>query len=527
MVSLREEYKKSKLLKEKAILEAGTQWVVDNVLLLNETFNRDSLQKLQSAIVKFDSIFAPFGAKVPEVQKSLEDAVNLLNRITMGEKITKKDGALRLTKDEKEAIKDPATYTVKYLSILYNNLSRFFKKDMPVLLQLPLFNKAKENPQTPLADLADSKQMKIAIMHALPPGSDIHMLLKRMYRSMDLPTLNYAIIAEQLLALTYDDFMSLMQVGKVPLVVSVNSQAETQPSVATEEAVPEAQTAGGFLTEEDEQILKEIGEINQQQIETIINGIVKIQNIIRNVPEMADTAQKLEKLRSEVAASVLTGGELNTQKAKMLAASANAAYNYFSTLGKLWPTIEKIIPTDRPLSDEELTQIETFMKRAQGGMIAKITNWFKSKLVPGLNPSEIATDIMNVVRQGQQSQNPIQGTQSLANLFQRLKNLNLPPAMSPAGQPQNPQSQSATPAQGTAGSQVPGTAAPATQSTTAAAAKQPQATGQTPPPEDAKTLAAELGNSIGINGNNPEFVAQVEKLLATGWKIVRPGAATQ
>lgn len=525
MASLREEYTKHKSVKDKVILEAGIAWVEENVLLLNESFNRESLQKLQGAISKFNMIFNEFAQEVPEVKQSLEDAVELMNKITMGEKISKKNGRLKLTKDEKEAIKEPATFTVKYLSILYNNLSKFFNRDMPALLAFPLFARAKENPQTPLKDLAESDKMKKAILHALVPGPEISSILKRMYGSMELPSLNYELIADQLLNLNFENFSKLMKVDKVPLVAT---PVQT-PSPASQETTGEV-----ILTEDDMALLKEIGEINKDQIQSIINGITRIQGILRGIPELAATNQKMEKLRSETMASIMKGGALNEPKSQMLAASANAIYTYFDTIADLWTKIEKGLPADRMLNDAELNNLQAFLTRAQGGITARITNWFKSKIMPGLSPSEVAAEIVNVVRKGQENeQAPLKGVESLRNLFSRLKQLKLPPSISQTGEPIVPSSSDAGVTTGAGSSQSAAPTNPAAQATPAGQSQQSQATAQTQQPQTnqqgqqndlAKNLAQQMGRIVNINGTNPEFVSQVEKLLSAGWKISPPGA---
>lgn len=521
---LKEEYKKHKEEKQKLINEAAMQWVLDNVLLLNETFNRDSLQKLQSAIVKFENTFSPFASKVPEVQKSLDQTIDMMNKITMGEKITKKDGVLKLTKDEKESVKEPATYAIKYLSIMYNNLSRFFNKDMSVLLGFPLFKKAHDNPETPLKDLVDSDKMRKAILHALVPGTEIQTILKRMYRTMELPSLNYDIIADELLNLSYDNFRELMKMDKVPLVATVEKNG-TEEATGTN---PKVVNDNYVLTEEDEAILKEIGEVNPKQLESVVSGIVKIQGILKGFPELANTNQKLEQLRAQALAIVSQGGIKNAPKAKMIAATANSLYDYFDKLGELWPKLEPLIPVGRQMSEAEIKNVETFLQRAQGGMLAKISNWFKSKLVPGMNPNEISADIMNVVRAGQAKENPIEAGQSLKNFFQRLQGLKLAPAVSQEGQPITGASASPQQTQGTAGSQSMAGTTGASQTTSGAAGQQSQATSQPANPQpnvpDAKELASEMGKAMGINGQNQGFIDQVNTLLQAGWNITPPGS---
>jgi len=538
MVSLREDFNKHKAETSKAINEAAVQWVMENVLLLSEGFNRESLQKLQSAISKFDSIFSPFGAKVPEVQKSLDDTVELMNRITMGERITKKDGKLKLSKEESESIKEPATYVVKYLSVLYNNLSKFFNKDMPALLEFPLFRLAKDNPTVPLKDLADSDKMKRAILNALIPSKQTTEILKRMYRTMDLPSLDYGTIADQILNLSVDDFSQLMQMDKVPLVASPESTipAQPAPSPSVEEATstnPKEHSHDDLvLTEEEQGVLNEIGEVNKGQLESISSGIQKIKGVIRGFPELTKTNQALDQLIGEAQTIISQGGVINSQRGKVIVATANSVYTYFETLGNLWPQYEKLLPDAGALDDKQFANVKSFLQKAQGGIIAKIGNFFKAKIAPGLSPNDISAEITSVIQTaqnsvqpqtaGQEGQTPVKGLagiEGLKKFFATLASLKLQPNTLPSGEPQAPESPQTVPTTPTGQTTGAGTTAPTGQ---AAAAAGTQQTAAATPAPDAKTLAAKMGQAIGINGSNPDFIKQVEGLIAGGWKITAP-----
>lgn len=546
MVSLREDFNKHKTETAKAINEAAVQWITENVLLLNEGFNRESLQKLQGAISKFDSAFAPFGSKVPEVQKSLDDTVELMNRITMGDNITKKDGKLKLSKEESESIKEPATYVVKYLSILYNNLSRFFNKDMPALLEFPLFKIAKQNGEVPLKDLADSDKMKKAILNALIPSKQTTEILKRMYRTMDLPSLDYGTIADQILNLSVNDFGQLMQVDKVPLLASVDKAPITSqtPEPVAQEAATSTNLKGseGDLSEEDG-LLKEIGEVNQGQLESISSGITKIKEVVRTFPELTNTNRALDQLIREAQTVISQGGVINSQRGKVIVATANSVYSYFETLGKLWPQYSKLLPDSGALDQQQIANVKAFLQKAQGGIVAKISNFFKAKVAPGLSPVDISNEIISVVEAGQQAApgssggeqtSPTGGAttggvESLKNFFNRLSSLKLQPNLTPSGEPQAAATPAAQPTQPTGGSTNTATAAPATQGSAAAQPAQTSATAQQPQQAgagttDTKGLAAAMGKAIGVNGNNPEFVKQVENLVGAGWKITPPSS---
>jgi hypothetical protein len=516
MVSLREEFGKHKLEKQKAINEAAISWVLENVILLNETFNREALQRLQGSISKFDSTFKPFASRVPELKQSLDDAIEIMNKITMGEKIVKKGGKIRLTDEEKDSIKEPATYMVKYLSLLYNNLSRFFNKDMKALIDFPVFRKAKENPHTPLKDLVESDRMKKAILHALVPSSDASAIMKRMYKTMELPTLNYGKIADELLNLSLDDFLKLTKVDKVPLVVTPDeTKTESQGVQNAEDDV---------LTEEEQAVLKEIGEIDTAQLTNIVKSLQKIQGVVRAVPELQNLGQALDSLRAQAQANIAKGGVLSGVKGRTIAATANMVYTYFEKIGKLWPQLKTLFDTaeGRQMSEQEIANVQAILTKAQGGLMAKIGNWWKTRALPGLAPSQIAEEIMNVVRAGQENpEEAIAAMDSLSTLFERLNALKLAPATTPQGQPVNPANASPGQTPGTAGTTGPAAAAPGSQTTNPAAAKAPQATGQSAAATDPEQLAGLMGQTIGT-GSNPQFVEQVKKLVDAGWQLTPP-----
>ena len=528
MTTLREEYLKHKKEKEAAITESAVKWVMENVVLLDENFNRDSLLRLQNSISKFDTTFLPFGSKVPEVKRSLDDAVELLNRITMGEKITRKDGRLRLSTEEEESLQDPATYMIKYMSLLYNNLSRFFNKDMKVLFGLPLFKMAKENPTVALKDLIEAPRMRKAILNALVPGNEIKAILARMYRSMELPTLEYDTIADQLLNLTATDFQELTHVDKVPLVVSNEKTVATENvSTPKEEATstnPKDKSDEDLLTEEEEMLLKEIGEINPQQVKSVVDGIQKIQSILNSFPELKDTNSALEQLKTQALASI--AGGFKNPSSKSVAATANIVYTYFDRLGELGANIEPLIPTDRQMSEEEMKNFESILKKAEGGIMTKIGNFFKTRINPQLSPSAISSQIINVVRNGQSGQNAVAAGQSLKNFFGRLKGLNLPPAIDQQGQPITPEQTSTTPTTGTASTQpTAGTQPTSSTAPTASTQQTSAAPNNTQKPQDGpdvNNLAAAAAKIMGLPQDSQTLKNQLQKLIQSGWTISPP-----
>jgi len=515
MVTLREEYSKHKVVKNEALNEAAIGWVMDNVLVLNESFNRESLQRLQQSISKFDATFAPFAERVPEIRACLDGAVDLMNSLTMGENVTKKDRRLQLGKEEKEALKDPATYAVKYMSILYNTLSRFFNKDMRVVLEFPIFKVAVANPETPLMDLADKDKMKAVLMHAMVPSREVQPILHRMYRSMNLPSIDYGKISDELLALSVNDFHELMHVEKVPLVVSPEREVEVATSPNPKDL--------------DEELLTEIGEVNPEQLKKITQGITRIMAITKVVPELQKMNRALQDLQSKALATATNGGITGGINSKMIAGTANMVYSFFDKLGELWPQIEPLIPTDRNMTEEELSNFEAFLKKSQGGIMAKAINWFKGfTALPGLTPTEISNEIINVVREGQKDPAiAMKANVSLSNLFKALNSLKLPPAMSPQGSPVVPQAaapEGSQAASGATAADTTGTAVPPAPAGSASASQANAQGRQTMPgqnAQDPKALATSMSTVMGVP-LSPALEQQVAKLIGAGWKITPP-----
>jgi hypothetical protein len=537
MTTLRNEYKKYKQQKSTSIQEAAISWVMENVVLLDENFNRDSLQRLQTSITKFDKIFAPHAAKVPAVKCSLDDAVEILNRITMGEKITKKDGRLKLSEEEEASLQDPATYMVKYMSLLYNNLSRFFNKDMIVLVQLPIFRLARENPTIPLKDLADANRMRAAILNAIAPNAEMNNILRRMYRAMDLPNLDYQTIADEMLNLTINDFEEMTKVDKVPLVVSPPATDAPKMDAPEMEAAtctnPKVQGGDDVLTEEEEALLKEIGEVNPEQLKQVADGIKRIQEIVAALPELEDLSQALNQLMSQALAATGGTANLTAPGMKQIAATANTVYDYFQTLAKLAPQIEQLVPQNREPTEADLKAIEGILKKSQGGVMNKISNWWKGVRVdPRLTPTSIAAGIMAVNRS-----NPGAAGQSLRNFFGKLQSMNLPVINPAAATPAAGSTQS----QGTAGSvpsaqagttsgaQAPGQAQQTASNTQQPQAQQNQTLRGTGPATGAQQVSPEvvkqMAKDMGLPENDPNVAAQVNALVQKGWKITPPSGA--
>jgi len=543
MKTLREEYNKHKQEKAKNLQEASISWLMENAIILNEGFNRESLQRLQASISKFETSFAPFAAMLPHIRASLDEAIELLNRITMGDKITRKDGRIRVTKDEAESLQDPASYMVKYTSLLYNNLSRFFNKDLKILLELPIFKMARENPDTPIKNLTDAPKIERAIHNALEPSPELNTLLKRMYRSMELPDLKYSIISDQMLNLTASQLMQLTNIEKVPLVVTPNGSMEEATSTN-----PKAQTddkSGGgdeyILTEEEGQaLLKEIGEVNPDQIKKIADALTKVQSVIKTFPELQATNQALENLRKQALAAV-SNNDWGGAKGAFIAAQANMVYSYFDKLGELWPKIKPFFD-DGLVSDEELKQLENLINRSQGGMVQKIANFFKSRPVPALSPPNLTSQIIQTLKKGQMSGNPQTINAQMQDFVSRLAQLKLPPVMTPQGQPvQAPQASSPNSTQSsatsTAGTPSKTTGQPQPSGSPQASQATGQQTSQNQPqnqqqnqqgnqamnPVEVPQIIQQMAKAMGVDGESPMFLSQMDKLIQAGWKIVPPG----
>lgn len=537
MVTLREEYSRQKAEKNKAINEAAIQWVLENVLLLNETFNREALQRLQSSITKFDSTFAPFAAKVPEVKASLDDATELMNRITMGEKVTRSDGRLRLTDEEKESIKEPATYMVRYLSILYNNLSRFFNKDMKVMLGFPIFRKAMENPMTPLKDLAEANRMKRAMLHALVPSSEAQAILQRMYRSMDLPSLNYKQIAEELMNLSVNDFKDLTHVDKVPLVVSQEKSKAPAESVAPMEAATGTNPKAPPPLEED--LLAEAGGL--EQAGAMAGEIGRLIAILGQLPQLGGTKAAADNVRKQLLRMAANPADKALQKqGKDILATAQSVQKYFGDLGTLWPQVKNLMPeAGQNLEPEEMQNILAILNnntKKQASLWQQLKSMWGAAaaqpLFPALQPEAMNAELINFL----QNQKGPQDVKQFEDFFTALGNAKLGIKTAGAAQVAGADSPAGASAPGQ-GSQTPGGATASTPATGAAGAAGATPSGTTAQrtltgvggpaagagaPADPAGLAAKMGPVMGLAPNDPNLAGQLKKLVDAGWKITPP-----
>jgi hypothetical protein len=218
MSQLREEYKKNQQHKEELIDEAAYKWVESNIVLINEQIDRRMIKRLINSITKFDETFGPYKSKIPALASQLDTAEADLQKVLTGR-----------ANDQK------ASDMLKRLSFLYNAFSRFFGRDLPILLSSHLFSAPRANPAVRLDVLQpkdgeryDPTAVRDALQHALTPGADDQKLIRKIYRSKNVPLVDAASISNQLLQLSFNELQALGEVGKGAKV----------PMVATDEVAP-------------------------------------------------------------------------------------------------------------------------------------------------------------------------------------------------------------------------------------------------------------------------------------------------
>lgn len=206
---LREEYKQQKQQKDKMVTEAAEAWVVDNVILINEQINRRTVDRLIKSISKFDEVFGPYKEKLPALASMLDAAEEGLEKVVTGRANDKK-----------------ASDQLQRLNYLHSSFSRFFTKDLPVLLNSPLFSAARENPMARL-DVLQPKNgkrynpasIRDAFKHALEPSGEDLKFIRKIYRKK-VPLVDAMAMANQMLQLSFNELQDLTGMGKVAMVAT-------------------------------------------------------------------------------------------------------------------------------------------------------------------------------------------------------------------------------------------------------------------------------------------------------------------
>ena len=206
MSHLRKEYKEFKQIHEQNFREAAEAWTEENVILINERLNRNSIWRLNSAIQRFDNKFGKYREQLPAISNILNNAENGLHLVITG-KVGSRSAAQMLQR----------------MSIIYNILSNFFGGDLGALLKTPAFRVAHQRPDEKIDKIVDQghnvKEIRRNLAAALKPSEEERTIFRRAYKSFDMPTLDWNEAAKQLCCLSCNELNDLAGIQKVPMVV--------------------------------------------------------------------------------------------------------------------------------------------------------------------------------------------------------------------------------------------------------------------------------------------------------------------
>lgn len=206
MSLLREEYKKNQEKKKSQLDEAAFEWVKSNVIVIHERMNRRAVQKLIDQITKFEERFGAYKDRLPSIAGTLDNAEQGLILVLTGK-----------TSDKR------ASEMLQQMSFVYNNLSSFFSKDLPILLNTPIFKTASENPEIRLDSLTlpgfNPDTIKRSFVTAIQPTREEEKLLRKVLKTSKVPHIEAANIADELLSLNYNDLKELTNIERVPIAV--------------------------------------------------------------------------------------------------------------------------------------------------------------------------------------------------------------------------------------------------------------------------------------------------------------------
>lgn len=227
-MELRKELNKEKQIKEKAVDDAAYKWVESNIVLINEQIDRRTVKRLIDSISKFDEVFGQYKAKLPALGAQIDAAEEGLEKVITGRANDKKAGDM-----------------LKRLGYLYNTFSRFFSKDLPILLNSHLFFAAKKNPDVRL-DVLQPKSgerynpaaIRDSLRHSLEPSKDDMKFLRKIYKKK-IPLVDSLALSNQLLQMSYNELQNLTNIGSVPImdVEEKPEEQQTAPAEAVGESV--------------------------------------------------------------------------------------------------------------------------------------------------------------------------------------------------------------------------------------------------------------------------------------------------
>jgi len=385
MNEIRKEYKNYKLLNEQLEHEAKT-WVMHNVILLNERFDRSTLHRLNSSIQRFEQKFGPYRTKLPAIARVLSDAEKGLNVVITG-----------------GASKKSAGHMLERMTLIYNILSNFFGHDLQMLLKTPVFRTAIAMPDRALNMIEhpdhNQKMIKKILIAAIKPDKIEREVFDRIYKNIPMPSINWNETANQLMGLCVNDLQDLCGIERVPAIV-VNEKPTDEETVAEVEALNEQLRA---IEERPEFRLLQTA-INN--ISTFANENNFTTNFKNKVKEISDQLVNLindQSLSTRVENFFASAGGLismNDPVARLLG-QATRIVQTFTTIRQIWNSNKELFVTRtrnaRTLNSADETAIKNLFTRAleRGGQVASglsRLNIARIPDAPGLEPNVVADE---------------------------------------------------------------------------------------------------------------------------------------
>ena len=377
-MTLREEYKQHKQIQESIVDHYSFEWLKDNVVVINEQIDRDTVQKLIDSIAKFDEKFGAFKDKIPAIAVMLNSAEDDLQNVITGRASDKK-----------------ASQLLKKLTFLYRFFSTFFAKDLPILLKTPTFSVPKEFPsmrldvlQAPAGKKYDPTYVRDAIKNALTPSRSEIKLLTKLYNGK-IPVVNAMEIAQQMLALTFHDLEELAGIEKVPMAVTMDK--------STPEAPAEEPMAAENVNHGNNLLLEKIDTQKAENISNVMNQILS--QVDMNSPGLSDIKKSFDKLHNQAVSELASGkwdipGRPSAMKQMLL------FYNLLNDYRNQVDTISQLFANKEQLEPQDTANLKKLLQQAgQGGILSKLTNIFKTSPAQGLSAQDITNAIMKAVEQ--------------------------------------------------------------------------------------------------------------------------------
>lgn len=393
MNEIRKEYKEFKLINE-ASKEDVKKYVMNNMILLNEKFDRTTLHRLNSSIHRFDQKFGPYRTKLPAIAKVLQDAEKGLYVVITG-----------------GASKKSSAHMLERMTMIYNILSNFFGRDLGTLLKTPVFKTAVAMPDQALNMIEhpehNQKMIKRVFVAALKPDRIEREVFDRVYKNIPMPSINWNECARQLMGLSVNDLNDLCGIEKVPAVVVDNareSEVSTEPS--EEQDVLKEQIRSIEERPEFQAIQRAVTQLLQIARENHLNNF---ESAIKNLSDDLVALVRDQSLGSRASTFFSSLGGLIRQNdpAARLTAQAVRAVQAFSVVRRTWNQnkeffLSRIRLTNNQLTDADKDAIKQLLTRAleRGGQLAgplARINPLRIESYPGLSPEEIVDAYLGVI----------------------------------------------------------------------------------------------------------------------------------